>query len=91
MTTTKISKVKNKILVVSDLVKKTDYGTKILEIDGKHITTFDFNKFTSDILDAKMKQKELVNKSNISNLIKNSDTNTNLATSANKSRIKSRA
>ena len=38
---TKISKVKNKIPVVGDLVKKTDYGGKILEVEGKYITISD--------------------------------------------------
>ena len=70
---TKFSKVKNKIPVVSDLVKKTDYDAKILK--GKCIAASDYNKFTNDILDANMKQQKLVNKSNISNLIKKSDTN----------------
>ena len=76
MTTTvlnsKIIAIKNKIPNVSDLVKKTDYDAKISEIEVKYITTSDYNKFTSDILDAKIKQKELVNKSDISNLLKNS-------------------
>ena len=41
----------------------------------------DYNKFTSDnILDTKIKQKELVNKSGISDLVKNYDLNTKLAT-----------
>ena len=31
------------------------------------------NEFTSDILDVKIKQKELIDKSNISNLVENSD------------------
>ena len=39
--------------VASDLVKKTYYDAKILEIKGKYITTSDYNKFTSDILDVK--------------------------------------
>ena len=85
---TKISKVKNKIPVVGDLVKKTDYGGKILEVEGKYITISDQNKFTSDILHAKIKQKELVNKSHISNLVKNSDLNTNLSTLATKAELK---
>ena len=51
---TKIRNVKNKIPAVSDLIKKTDYETKILEIDGKYITTSDYDKFTSDMLDAKI-------------------------------------
>ena len=38
----------------------------------------------SDILDAKIKQKELVNKSDISYLVKNSGSNTKLVTSAAK-------
>ena len=42
----KISEVKNKIPVVSDLVKKTDYDTKILDIEGKYITTSFYDKFT---------------------------------------------
>ena len=75
---TKISKVKNKIKtpVVSDLVKKTHYDARTLEIEGKYTTTFDYNNFTSDILDAKIKLKQLVNKCDISNLVKTSDLNT---------------
>ena len=49
--------------VFSALVKKTDYGAKISEIEGKYFTTSDYNNFTSDILEAKIKQKELANKS----------------------------
>ena len=66
---TKISEVENKIPSVNDLVKKTDYDAKIKYIEGKYFTTADYNadynKFTSDILDVKIKQKELVNKSDI--------------------------
>ena len=84
---------------VSDSVKKIDYDSKIKDIGEKYFTTFDYNKFTSDILDSKIKQKELVNKSDFSNLVNNSELNTKLATLAtktklkeisNKSRIKSR-
>ena len=35
----KVNEFKNKILVLSNLVKKTDYDAKILEIEGKYITT----------------------------------------------------
>ena len=52
---TKIGEVENKIPCVSGFVKKTDYDAKIK----------DCNKFTSDMLDVKVKQKELVNKSDI--------------------------
>ena len=54
---TKINEVKNKIPVVSDLGKKTSYSDEILEIEGKYFTISGYNKFTSDIRDAKIKQK----------------------------------
>ena len=50
--------------------------------------TSDYYKITSDILDSKIKEKELVNEFDISNLVKNSDLNKNVS---KKSRIKSRA
>ena len=54
---TKISEVENKISSVS--------GTKIKKNEGKYFTTAGYNKFTTDILYVKIKQKDLVNKSNI--------------------------
>ena len=72
----------NKIPDLSGLVKKTDYDGKILKIEGKYCTTSDCNKFTNNILNAKVKQKQLANKSSISNLVKNSDLITNFATLA---------
>ena len=84
----KIGKVKNKIPTVSDLVKKTDYNARKSEIERNYITTSDYNKFTSDILNAKIKQKKLVDKSDISNLIKISDLNTKLAALAAKAQLK---
>ena len=83
----KIGEVENKILFVSGLVKKKVYDTKILHIEGKYFTTSDY-KFMSDILDAKIKGKELVDKSNISSLVKNSDVNLKLKTSATKAELK---
>ena len=41
--------------------------------------TSDYNKFTSDILDLEIKQKELVDKSDISIPLKRSDLNTKLS------------
>ena len=67
---TKIDEVESKFPNVSDLVKKTVYDAKISEIEEKYFTTSDYNKFMNDILDAKIKAKELVNKSIISNLVK---------------------
>ena len=81
---TKISEVENKIHDVSGLVKKTGYDAKILVIEKKYFTTFDYNKLTKKKkLDAKIKQKKLVDQSDISNF-KNSDLNTKLATLATK-------
>ena len=46
------------IVIVSDF----GYNAKILEIEGKYFTTSNYSYFTSDTLDAKIKQKELVSK-----------------------------
>ena len=54
---TKISEVENKISSISGSVKKTAYDNKIKDIEGKYFTTADYNKFASDILDVKIKQK----------------------------------
>ena len=61
---------------------------KISEIERKYFATSDCNKFMSDILDAKIKQKELANRSNISNLVKKSDLNAKLATFSTKADLK---
>ena len=53
------------------------------DIEGKYFTTSDYYKFSNDILDVKIKNKELVNKSDNSG---QNDKNIN-----NKIRIKSRA
>ena len=54
---TKIGEVDNKIPDFGVLVKKTDYNAKISDIEKKYFTTSDYNKFTSEILDAKIKLK----------------------------------
>ena len=68
-----ISEAENKIPSVCGLVKKkkTDYDAKMKDIDGKYITTVDYNKFTNGILHIKVKQKELVNKSDIDKKLRN--------------------
>ena len=63
--------VENKIPDVSNLVKKADYDAKKLDIESKYFTTADYHKFTSQTLDAKIKQEELVDKSAISKFINN--------------------
>ena len=52
---------------ISDLFKKKKNRLwyQILEIEGKYFITSDCNKFTSEIIDTKIKQKELVNKFDI--------------------------
>ena len=55
------------------LVQKTNFDGKISEIEEKYLNTFYYTKFTSEVFKAKIRQKEVVSKSNISNLVKNSD------------------
>ena len=69
---TKTKEVDSKIPDLSSLDKK-NYDAKRLEIKGKYFTNSDYNKFKSDIFDAKIRQKELVNNSEISDLVKKSD------------------
>ena len=47
------------------MVKETNYYGKISDIKGKYFTTADYNKFASDIPDEKIKQRELISKSNV--------------------------
>ena len=42
---TVISKIENEIPNVSGLVKKSGYGSKMTDIEGKSLTTSDYNKF----------------------------------------------
>ena len=56
---TKISEVEKKITSAGGLVKKkTDYDANTKD-GGKYFTTADCNKFTSDILDVKVKEKNI--------------------------------
>ena len=64
--------VENKIPDVSNLVKKADYNTSISEIEkkltdhnhDKYITTPEFNKLTAETFAARLKQANLVTKTN---------------------------
>ena len=47
---------------VSNLVTKTNYNTKVTEIESKYFTTADYNKFTKNIVDNSIKSKNLVTK-----------------------------
>ena len=62
----------NKIPSVSSLVKKTDYATKISELEkklidhnyGKYITTPEFNTLAANVFNARLAQANLVAKTN---------------------------
>ena len=68
---TKFGGVENIVPNVTNLAKKRNYGAKIKDIEKKYFTTADCNKFTSETL-----------KSDIFNIIKNSDIHTTLTTLA---------
>ena len=60
----------NKIPSVSSLVKKTDYDTKISELEkkltdhnhDKYITTPEFNTLAADVFNARLAQTNLITK-----------------------------
>ena len=67
---------------VSYLVKKTDYNTKINEIENKittdhdhnkYITTQEFNKLTSENFSARLAPANLASKNDIPNFVKMTD------------------
>ena len=62
---TKVNEVNNKNLTSVVLSRKQINYTKISEIEGKFISTSDYNKSGSDIIDAKIKQR-----ANITNISK---------------------
>ena len=69
----KIGEIKSKITGVSVLVWKTDYNANISDIEKTYFTSSDYNKFSIDTLDAKIKESKLFEKFNISNLLKKSE------------------
>ena len=56
-TTAAVSNVENKIPDVRNCVKKSDYNPKVSKMDKKYFTTFIYSKFTNNILNAKIKEK----------------------------------
>ena len=74
-TTSALTAVENRIPNISNLVKKTDYDTKISETEkkvadhnhDKYITTPKFNKFTSEVFVARLAQANLVKKIDFDN------------------------
>ena len=69
-TKTVLAAVENIIPSVSNLVKKTDYDTKITEIEkklpdhnhDKYITTPKFNTLTADVFNARLAEANLIRK-----------------------------
>ena len=51
-----LTTVENKIPKVSNLVKKSDYDAKISEMENNFFSTSDYNKLTSNTLDANEKK-----------------------------------
>ena len=81
-TTSALTAAENKIPDVSNLVRKTDYDTKISETEkkltdhnhDKYITTPEFNKFTAEILAARLlAQANLVTTTNFDTKLKSLD------------------
>ena len=70
---TKINEVKNKITNASNLVTATLLSTQISEVEyrfpdnSKYITTQEFKKQTAENFAAKLKQSDLVNKTDFDN------------------------
>ena len=74
----KIGEIENKKPDVSGLVKKTDYKAIISDIETTYFTSSDYNKFTREILETKIQEKGLTEKSIISYLVKSSSLKKNL-------------
>ena len=62
-----------------------------INIEYKCFATSNYNTFTNYILDLRIKEEKLVNQSNISGFIYNSDLGKKDSNISNKSRAKSRA
>ena len=78
-TSAALTAIKNKIPSVSNLVKKTDYNTKINEIEkkitnhdhNKYITNPEFNKLTSENFAAILAKANLASKNDTAYFVKN--------------------
>ena len=72
-------------LRVSSLVKKTNYDTKITEIEkkltdhnhDKYITTPEFNKLSAEVFDARLARANLVTKTDFDDKIKSQNEKNN--------------
>ena len=79
VTNSALTAVENKIPDVSNVVKKTDYDAKILDIENKvndhdhdeYITTSEFNKLTTENFKATLVQANLVTKIDFDDKLQN--------------------
>ena len=71
-TDSKLTAIENKIPDVSNLIKKADYDTKILDIEkkisdhdhDKYITTPEFNTMAANVFNARLAQANVITKTN---------------------------
>ena len=77
-----------KIRYPTYLIKRTEYDAKLSEIEAKYSTTSNYNIFTNEILDIKVKGKGLIYKSDISSFIDNSDLDKIILTLVTKEELK---
>ena len=75
---------------MTSVVYWIDYDAKISDIESKYFTTSDYNKFTNEIIDNKIKEKELVKKCDISGFRNNSVLNKEITTPATKAELKAK-
>ena len=76
-TKTALTTIENKLPEVSSLVKKTDYNTKITEIEkkltdynhNKCVTTPEFNTLAAGVFNARVKRGPLVTKTDFDNSV----------------------
>ena len=74
-----LTTVENNVPSVSNLIKKTDYDTKVTEIKNKlnnhnhdkYITTPDFNKLAANVFNARLVRANLVTKTDFDSKLSN--------------------
>lgn len=65
--------IENTILNIGALAKKTDYDPKKPRIENEYFTASDYNKSTGEIINEKIKEKELVDRPGITVFMGNPD------------------
>ena len=69
-TNTGLTAVENKLPNVLNWVKKTDYNTKVSEIENNYVTAQPFDNLTSENFTATLKQTNFASKNDIANFVK---------------------